>query len=81
MLALLLLPSARVRYPFGKLKSENGKLKATDVTQLAHRYAHLFYARVSSSEWGLFGHIARSAFRRTPSGREVIAKPEGNLIY
>ena len=54
----------------GKVKTEN--LKATDKTQLAHRYAHLFYARVSSSEWGLFGHIARSAFRRTPSGPEMV---------
>ena len=41
---------------------------------------HFFiYARVSSSEWELFGHIARSAFRRTPSGREMVAKPAGNL--
>ena len=44
----------------------------TDKAQLAHRCAFLFYARVSSSEWELFGHIARSAFRRTPSGREVV---------
>ena len=45
----------------------------TDRAQLGDRCAFLFYARVSSSEWGLFGHIARSAFRRTPSGREVVA--------
>ena len=49
------------------------------MAQLAHRYACLFYARISSSEWGLFGHIARSAFRRTPSGREMVTKPAGNL--
>ena len=29
----------------------------------------LFYAHANSSEWGLIGHFARSAFRRTPSGR------------
>ena len=69
----------RCVYPIrgGRWSSENGKLKseyitATDKTQLAYRCAHLFYARAYSSEWGLFGHIARSAFRRTPSGREVV---------
>ena len=31
---------------------------------------HFFiYACADSSEWGLFGRCARSAFRRTPSGR------------
>ena len=49
--------------------------KKTDIHRIRIRYkwAFLFYARVSSSEWELFGHIARSAFRRTPSGREMVA--------
>ena len=33
---------------------------------------HFFiYAHANSSEWGLIGHFARSAFRRTPSGRLI----------
>ena len=33
---------------------------------------HFFiYACADSSEWGLFGRCARSAFRRTPSGRLI----------
>ena len=43
--------------------------------QKAHRCPRdllvLFYAHANSSEWGLIGHFARSAFRRTPSGRET----------
>ena len=58
---------------FCSIMENENEQQATDKTQLAHRCAFLFYARVSSSEWGLFGHIARSAFRRTPSGREVVA--------
>ena len=41
--------------------------------QKAHRCPRdvlvLFYACADSSKWGLFGRCARSAFRRTPSGR------------
>ena len=92
MLALLLLPSARVRYPFGKQKGEKGKetfgkqpsvnirvvtkwyakVPPTISPQKVHRcpidVLDLFYAHANSSEWGLIGHFARSAFRRTPSG-------------
>ena len=32
---------------------------------------NLFYACADSSKWGLFGRCARSAFRRTPSGRLI----------
>ena len=39
----------------------------------------LFYAHARSSEWGLFGHIARSAFRRTPSGRLARSQLESDL--
>ena len=34
----------------------------------------LFYACADSSKWELFGRCARSAFRRTPSGRETSRK-------
>ena len=57
------IPSARVGYPFGKRKGKNGKLKATESPQMS-----LFVLC-----------CARSAFRRTPSGREMVAKPAGNL--
>ena len=87
-----------VGIPSAKTNTENGTLKATGKTQLAHRYAwylfyvllyfltmgivreqyskchsrHFFiYACADSSKWGLFGRCARSAFRRTPSGRET----------
>ena len=47
---------------------------ASKKPQKAHRYPRdvliLFYACADSSKWGLFGRCARSAFRRTPSGRE-----------
>ena len=40
----------------------------------------LFYAHANSLEWGLFGHFARSAFRRTPSGHVVRSQLESDLI-
>ena len=50
----------------------------------AHRYPIdlfiLFYACADSSEWGLFGRCARSAFRRTPSGPETRSQLENDLI-
>ena len=58
---------------FAVEKGKGENTIAIDRAQLGDRCAFLFYARVSSSEWELFGHIARSAFRRTPSGREVVA--------
>ena len=59
--------SARCLFPKCAYKSES--------PQKAHRSPRdlllLFYARAYPSEWGLFGHIARSAFRRTSSGPET----------
>ena len=50
----------------------------TQKLQKAHRspidVLILFYACADSSEWGLFGRCARSAFRRTPSGPETCRK-------
>ena len=40
---------------------------------------NLFYACADSSEWGLFGRCARSAFRRTPSGRVARRELESDL--
>ena len=41
---------------------------------------NLFYACADSSEWGLFGRCARSAFHRTPSGRVTRSQLESDLI-
>ena len=37
----------------------------------------LFYACADSSEWGLFGRCARSAFRHTPLGPETCGELVG----
>ena len=50
-------------------KGTLSQISPIDRAHLGHRCAHLFYACADSSEWGLFGRCARSAFRRTPSGR------------
>jgi hypothetical protein len=64
---------ALLRQGFG-IPSGNWKVKTKEPPR-AHisprDVLDLFYAHANSSEWGLIGHFARSAFRRTPSGRLI----------
>ena len=53
---------------------DNSLVNITAILHLTRLSLPLFYACACSSEWGLFGRCARSAFCRTPSHCRVRCK-------